>query len=149
MKDVNKVILLGRLGADPIQRQTKTGVSVIHFPLATSRRFYKEEKEVKDAKEQTEASPSTSPPILIEDPYVEETQWHQIVAWGRQGEACAKHLKKGSAVYIEGFFRSHQYDDKIGITRTSTEVHTEVISFLGSKPAKPIPVTTETPADPF
>lgn len=115
MKDINKVILVGRLGANPIQRHTKQGTPVVHFSVATSRRFLKE-------------GPNSS----LEPTPTEETQWHRVVAWGKQGEVCAQYLKKGSQVYVEGFLRSHQYEDKSGTNKTSFEIHTENVSFLGN-----------------
>ncbi len=115
MKDINKVILVGRLGADPIQRYTKNGTPVVHFSVATSRRIFRESSEPS-----VEAAPT------------EETQWHRVVAWGRQGEACAQYIKKGHAVYVEGYLKSRQYDDKEGKSKTSFEVQVDTISFLGA-----------------
>lgn len=113
MKDVNKIILIGRLGADPILRETKTGAVVVHFPVATSRW-------VKPT-EPTEGEPKAA----------EETQWHRIVAWGRQGEVCAQYLKKGQKVYVEGSVLSRKYEGKDGTERMSFEVIAENVSFLG------------------
>jgi len=63
--------------------------------------------------------------------YVEETQWHKVVVWGKEGERCAQYLKKGNAVYIEGSFRSHSYDGKNGQERVSYEVWADNVVFLG------------------
>lgn len=116
MKDVNKMILLGRLGANPIQRQTKAGISVVQFSVATSRRILKEI------------------PIDGQPPqYTDETQWHKVVAWGKQGESCALYLKKGNRVYVEGHLRTRQYNDEKGNTRTSVELHADQVSFLESR----------------
>lgn len=112
MKDINKVILVGRLGADPTQRETKNGIAVVHFPLATTRRIH----------------PETGTP----EPISEETQWHKIVTWGKQAEHCAQFLKKGASVYVEGSMRSHKYEGKDGNQRTAFEVHAECVSFLGA-----------------
>jgi single-strand DNA-binding protein len=125
MKDVNKVILLGRLGADPVLRHTKTGTPVAHFSLATSRKFFREESDPSKGATQ-----------------VEETQWHKVVAWGKRGETCAQYLKKGHPVYIEGFLKSHPYQDKEGHPRTSFEVYAEDVSFLGGRRADE-PITAE------
>jgi single-strand DNA-binding protein len=116
MKDVNKVILVGRLGGDPIQRATKQGTAVVHFQVATSRRVLKEGL--------TEGA---------EDVRTEETQWHRVVVWGKQGEACAQYLKKGNPVYIEGSFRSHKYDGKDGQSRMAYEVYAENVSFIHTR----------------
>jgi single-strand DNA-binding protein len=112
MKDVNKIILIGRLGADPVQRETKSGVPVVHFPIATSRRV----------REEGEA-----------EGFNEETEWHRVVAWGKQAETCAQYLKKGEAVFIEGMMRSRKYDGKDGHSRIAFEVHADNVSFLGGR----------------
>jgi single-strand DNA-binding protein len=118
MKDINKVILVGRLGADPIQRQTKTGTTVTSFSVATTRKYTRESDSPEDATQ------------------IEETQWHRVVVWGRMGETCAQYLKKGNAVYVEGSIRSRQYESKDGVQKTTFEIHSENISFLGGrKPA--------------
>jgi single-strand DNA-binding protein len=113
MRDVNKIILLGRLGTNPIQRETKNGTPVVHFSLATSR---------KTVSNEAEGDGPTSK---------EETQWHQIVAWGKQGESCAQYLSKGQTVFIEGSLRSHAYVNKSGEKKTSYEIHVDNMSFLG------------------
>lgn len=115
MKDFNKIILLGRLGADPIVRETKTGQSVTHFPLATSRRIASQADSSAEGAER-----------------VEETQWHRVVVWGKQGQACAQFLKKGQSVLVEGSMRSHKYEGKDGKERVSLEVYAENVSFLSS-----------------
>ena len=123
MKDINKVILLGRLGADPIQRKTKSGLAVTHFSIATSHRT------LKSVSGETESETESS------TQYKEETQWHRIIAWGKQAESCNQYLHKGSAVYVEGFIRSRNYADKQGDQKTTFEVHAETVSFLSSKSA--------------
>lgn len=128
MMDINKVILLGRLGADPIQRKTKSGIAVTHFSVATSRRIFKDPTASAPSTEEgapAEESPETSPQ--------EETQWHRIVAWGKQAETCTQYLHKGNAVYIEGNIRSRNYADKQGAQKTTFEIHAETVSFLGSR----------------
>ncbi len=130
MKDVNKVILVGRLGADPVQRHTKSGFPVAHFAVATSRRIYKDTPS-SSSSENPENPENTQSPDTQVATHVEETQWHQIVAWGKQGEACAQYLKKGHSVYVEGMIRSRNWENKEGIQKTSFEIHSENISFLG------------------
>lgn len=134
MKDLNKVILIGRLGADPIQRATKSGISVVHFSIATSRKF----------KSENGAGES----VLNE-----ETQWHQIVAWGKRGESCARYLKKGHKVYVEGSMRSRFYDGKDGKSRLTFEVHADDVGFLGgrtvSSTSSSPSSSTEVPSDTF
>jgi single-strand DNA-binding protein len=114
MKDVNKVLLIGRLGTDPVQRETKNGLAVVHFPVATSRRVV-EQEEGAETKER------------------DETQWHKVVVWGKQAEACKQHLEKGQAVFVEGSVRTRKYKTKEGDPRFSFEVHAENVSFLGRK----------------
>ena len=114
MRDINKAILMGRLGADPIKRSTQNGTTVVHFPVATSRQRKKE------------------------DELTEETQWHHIVAWGVLGENCSKYLEKGRAVYVEGAIQSSSYEGKDGVQRTSFEIVANDVNFIGphSKPVE-------------
>lgn len=111
MKDLNKIILIGRLGTDPVQRETKNGTPVTHFSLATSRRV---------ATEGTDGTEKT-----------EETVWHNVVVWGRQAETCNQYLKKGNTVYVEGSIRKRSYKTQQGEPRISFEVHAENVGFLG------------------
>ncbi len=115
MKDVNKIILVGRLGADPVARETKNGIPVIHFPVATSRRLKGEVTEEGGAIGAA----------------VEETQWHRVIAWGKQGEICSQYLRKGQSVYVEGSVRTRKFEAKDGAERIAFEVHAESVSFLG------------------
>jgi len=110
MRNINKAIIVGHLGADPIQRETKKGTPVVQFPVATTHRIKVNEGEFND-----------------------ETQWHQVVVWGKRGLACSQFLKKGNAVYVEGEMRSHQYEAKDGQSRMAFEVHADDVSFLSSK----------------
>jgi single-strand DNA-binding protein len=104
MKDMNKIFIMGRLGADPTPKETKTGVKMVTFPVATSRWS-------KDTQEST-------------------TQWHRVVAWGKQSEQCATYLKKGNSVLIEGSVKTRKYPGKDGIDRMSIEVHADNVTFL-------------------
>lgn len=122
MKDVNKVILVGRLGADPVLRESKNGTPYSYFPVATSRKF-------REAGELDEAT------------LKEETQWHRVVAWGKQGELCSQYLKKGHAVFVEGAGKSRGFAGKDGTQRFTFEVHVENISFLGGR--RPAALATE------
>jgi single-strand DNA-binding protein len=135
MRDVNKIILVGRLGADPIERTTTQGTAVVHFPLATQIR----------GKKMSEAAQETEEALPLEaeregekengkedakENAKEETQWHRVVVWGKQGQACAQYLKKGNAVFIEGSVKSRKFDGADGKSRYSFEVHAESVSFL-------------------
>ena len=111
---MNKIILVGRVGSEPVRRETKNGTSVTNFSVATSRRMATEELDENGRPK-------------------EETQWHQIVAWGKQGDSCASYLHKGSAVLIEGSLKSRKYEGKDGSKKMSFEIHAETVNFLGQK----------------
>lgn len=113
MKDVNKVILVGRLGSDPVSRETKQGKKVVQLSVATAR--YTRRKE-------TDAE--TAPPAK------NKTDWHTVAAWGKQGEACAQFLKKGSKVYIEGELHRNQYTAKDGNAKIAFEIQASSVNFL-------------------
>lgn len=112
MKDINKVILVGRLGADPIQRETKNGLPVVSFSVATSRKGREEGETL--------------------------TQWHKIVAWGKQAEICGTYLKKGHSVYVEGSMRSRKYEGKDGTIKLAFEIHADDVSFLGNRSTRSV-----------
>jgi len=109
MASVNKVILVGNLGADPEKRVTGSGQVVTNFNIATTDRW-------NDKSGQRQ----------------ERTEWHRIVVWGQQAENCATYLSKGRPVYIEGSLRTRQWDDKDGNKRYTTEVVAQRVQFLGT-----------------
>ena len=109
MASVNKVILIGNLGADPEKRVTGSGQVVTNFNIATTERW-------NDKSGQKQ----------------ERTEWHRIVVWGQQAENCATYLNKGRPVYVEGNLRTRKWDDKDGNTRYTTEVVAQRVQFLGS-----------------
>ncbi len=106
---VNKVILIGRLGADPEIRYTADGQPVATFRLATN------EVWVKDGQKQ------------------ERTEWHRVVAFGRLAEICGEYLAKGRQVYIEGRLQTRSYEDREGIKRFVTEIVAQNMQMLGSR----------------
>lgn len=108
MSGVNKVILVGRLGADPEVRYTPGGAAVANFRMATS------EKWTKDGERQ------------------ERTEWHKIVAFGKLGEICGEYLAKGKQVYIEGRIQTRSWEDKDGNKRWTTEIVANNMQMLGS-----------------
>jgi single-strand DNA-binding protein len=110
MRDINKILLSGRLGNQPTRRETKNGLAVVNFSLATSRKIV--EGEGADAKSR------------------EETQWHKVVVWGKQAESCNLYLTKGQKVFVEGMMRSRKYTNKDGDSRLSFEVHADYVNFL-------------------
>jgi single-strand DNA-binding protein len=109
MSNVNKVILMGRLGADPEVRYTTEGSSVASFRIATTETW-----KDKGGNKQ------------------ERTEWHSIVAWRRLGEIAGEYLKKGSLVYIEGRIRSREYDAKDGTKRKVFEIEATDMKLLPS-----------------
>ena len=109
MASVNKAILIGNLGKDPEVRFTAGGKAVAKFSVATSDQWTDQ-----DGQRQ------------------ERTEWHNIVVWGKQAEACGQYLQKGRSVYVEGNIRYRQYDDKEGNKRYITEVVAQRVQFLGS-----------------
>ncbi len=106
---VNKVILIGRLGADPEIRYTADGQPVATFRLATN------EVWVKDGQKQ------------------ERTEWHRVVAFGRLAEICGEYLAKGRQVYVEGRLQTRSYEDREGIKRFITEVVALNMQMLGGR----------------
>lgn len=96
---VNKVILIGNLGADPEVRYTQSGSAVANFNVATTEVWKKQD----GSKE-------------------EQTEWHRIVAFARLGEICGEYLTKGSKVYIEGRLQTRKWQDRDGNDRYTTEI---------------------------
>ena len=107
---VNKVILIGNLGADPESRSTKSGSTVTNLRLATTER-------VKDS----------------QGNWNEQTEWHRVVCFGTTAENVARFLSKGRQVYIEGRIRTDKWQDKDGNNRYTTEVVARTVQFLGKK----------------
>lgn len=104
---INKVTLVGRLGKDPETRSAGS-TSVTKFTVATDEKFTDKAGEKQ-----------------------ERTEWHNVVAWGKLGEICAKYLKKGKLVYIEGSIRTDSWDDKeSGQKRYRTEIIAGVMKML-------------------
>lgn len=108
MSGVNKVILIGNLGADPEVRHLQNGATVANFRIATSETY--KDRQTGEKREQTE--------------------WHSIVAWRGLGEITEKYLRKGSKVYVEGKLRTRSWQDRDGNTRYTTEVHAEEMTLL-------------------
>ena len=110
MASVNKVILLGNLGADPELRYTTGGSAVTELRLATNRRFKSRDGEWKD-----------------------DTQWHRVVVWAKQAENCKEYLSKGSQCFVEGRLQTRQWEDRDGNKRYTTEVVADNVHFLSGK----------------
>lgn len=110
MAGVNKVILIGNLGADPELRYTSGNQAVADMRIATSRRWRDKNGEMQ-----------------------EDTQWHRIVVWGKQAEQCKEYLAKGRQVYIEGRLQTRQWEDRDGNKRYTTEVVAQTVQFLSNQ----------------
>jgi single-strand DNA-binding protein len=105
---LNRVMLLGNLGADPELRFTQGGQAVLNMRLATTESYLDKDKVRR-----------------------ERTDWHNVVVWGKRGEALAKILAKGSSMFIEGSIRTSSYDDRDGNKRYKTEIHATNILLTG------------------
>ena len=127
MGSVNRVYLLGNLGADPVVRFTPKGTKVANISLATSRRW-------KDTNS---------------DEVKEATDWHRVVLWAKRAELAEEYLKKGSPLHVEGELRNRSWTDKDGHKRYTTEVVARRIQFVGKpeKAAGEPPIVEEPPAD--
>jgi single-strand DNA-binding protein len=110
-RGVNKVILVGNLGADPDTRYMPSGKAVTNIRVATSESW--KDKQTGDMQERTE--------------------WHSIVMYDKLGEIAAEYLRKGSQVYIEGKIRTRKWQDKEGKDRYTTEVIADQMQMLGSR----------------
>lgn len=107
---VNKILLLGRLGKDPELRFSQNQTAITNFSLATSDR----------RKDQS-------------GNWVDHTEWHNIVVFGKSAENCSTYLKKGREVFIEGRIQTRKWQDKEGKDRYTTEVIAQSVQFIGSK----------------
>ncbi len=96
---LNRVILLGNLGADPELRMTNSGSAVLKLRLATSETYLDRNKQRQ-----------------------ERTEWHSVIVWGKRAEALGKFLGKGDRLLVEGSLRTSSYDDKDGNKKYRTEV---------------------------
>jgi single-strand DNA-binding protein len=123
-------MLIGNLGRDPELKSLPSGSHVATFTLATSRKWKDKNGEMQ-----------------------EETQWHNIVAWGPMAETIATYLKKGSKAFVEGRLTHRSWDDQQGQKRYITEVVAESTVFLdgpsdGARGARsPVPPPPEPPTD--
>src|ERR1700742_1398014 len=107
---LNRVMLLGNLGADPELRFTQGGQGVLNMRIATTE-SYLDKNKVRQ----------------------ERTDWHNVVVWGKRGEALGKILTKGSSVFIEGSLRTSSYDDREGNKRYKTEVIANNVLLTGGR----------------
>ena len=110
LRMVNKVTIIGNLGADPDVRQTNSGSTVCELRVATEEKWKDKNGELH-----------------------EHTEWHRVQVWGKQAEACGKYLTKGKKVYVEGSIRTRTWDDADGNTRYMTEIRANKVLFLSPR----------------
>ena len=123
---LNKVTLIGNLGADPEVRYMPAGGAVTSIGLATTRRW--KDKQSGEKKEATE--------------------WHRVIFFNRLAEVAGEYLKKGSQIYVEGRLQTRKWEDKNGVERYTTEIIAEEMQMLGtsgggnssSRPPEPPPI---------
>lgn len=108
MAGVNKIILVGNLGADPELRYAPSGMAIANFRIATTETW----KDKNGAKQ-------------------DKTEWHRIVAFGKLAEICGEYLNKGKQIYVEGKIQTRQWEDKDGNKRYTTEVVAQTMQMLG------------------
>lgn len=111
MASVNKVILLGNLGADPEIRYTASGQAVANFRMATTDSWSDKSSGQRQ----------------------ERTEWHRVVVWGRLAELCSEYLRKGRQCYVEGRIQTREWQDKEGQKRYTTEIVANQVLFLGGR----------------
>lgn len=110
MAGVNKVILIGNLGADPEVRNLPSGSSVANFNIATSESYTNKNGEK-----------------------VTQTEWHRIECWEGLAKVAEQYLRKGNSVYIEGKIRTEEWQDKEGNTRYTTKIRAQNMTMLGGR----------------
>ena len=110
-RGINKVIVVGNLGADPDARYMPNGNAVTNISVATSESW--KDKETGDRQERTE--------------------WHRVVFFGRLAEIASEYLKKGSQVYVEGRLKTRKWEDKEGNDRWTTEIVANEMQMLGER----------------
>lgn len=115
---LNKVMIIGRLGKDPELKYTPSSMAVCNFSVATTEK-YKDKSGVMQ----------------------ENTEWHNIVVWGKLAELCNSYLSKGRQAYIEGQLKTRSWDGKDGQKKYITEINAKEVKFLGGEAGG---VTTKT-----
>ena len=120
---LNKVMLIGNVGAEPEVRYVEQGVAVGSLRIATTERGYTLQN-------------GTQVP--------ERTEWHNVVVWRKQAEFVEKYVHKGDKLYIEGQLRTRSYDDRNGVKKYVTEVWADNVEYLSSpRPAQGTPAVEQ------
>ncbi len=109
MSGINKVIIVGRLGADPEVKVTQGGQSVAKLSIATSEQWTDKNSGQKQ----------------------ERTEWHRVVVWGKQAEVIGKYMTKGRQIYVEGRLQTRSWEDPQGQKKYTTEIVANNFQFLG------------------
>ena len=105
---LNKVMVIGNLGADPEMRYTANGSAVTNFNVASNREYTTSDGERR-----------------------QETEWFRVVTWNRLAEICSQYLSKGRQVYVEGRLQTRSWEGQDGVTRYTTELIAQEVKFLG------------------
>jgi len=108
---INRVFILGNLGADPELKTTNGGSSVCEMRIATSESWF--DKSSNERKERT--------------------TWHRVIVWGKSAENCAKYLRKGSKAFVEGRIQTRDWQDQSGNKRQTTEIVANSVQFIDTK----------------
>lgn len=111
---VNKVIIIGRLGADPDIRYSANGTAVAKFNVATNERT-----------------------PVGDGNWEDRTEWHRVVVFGKQAEFCGNYLAKGKLIFLEGSLRTQQWEDPQGVKRFTTEIVARDIQMVGGSGDQP------------
>ena len=107
---LNKVMLIGNLGADPEMREMPDGTKMAKFSIATTEKYTNKQGEL-----------------------ISNTEWHNIVLWRRTAEVAEQYLKKGDSVYIEGRMKTRSWEDENGVKKYATDVQGDTMTMLGSR----------------
>ncbi len=122
-RGVNKVILIGNLGADPDTRYMPSGSAVTNARIATTESW--KDRETGDQQERTE--------------------WHNLVFFGRVAEVAGEYLRKGSQIYVEGRLRTRKWQDREGKDRWTTEINVDQMQMLGGRSGAGAPASAPPP----
>lgn len=121
---VNKVILLGRLGQDPEMRYSPSGTAIATFSLATNHRQKSQDGE-----------------------WIDKTEWHNILAFGKTAEIVGEYLNKGKQVFLEGRLQTSSWEDQQGQKKYKTEIVVSELQMIGSKGDSASSQTDSTPSE--
>jgi len=108
---VNKVIILGRVGADPEVKFMPNGNAVVNLSIATNRKFKNQDTGA----------------------YDDKTEWHRVVFFNKPAETIGQYVKKGQQLYVEGRLQTRKWQDKDGIEKYATDIISDNFTFIGSK----------------